>query len=271
MMNLALNSTNEVMELPIERILPNPYQPRRLYNRAELEELSRSVRQYGVIQPVCVREAAGGSYELITGERRLRASKLAGLRYIPAVVLNVCDRDSAALCLVENIHRSELNYIEEAEAINSVMKDFSCSLEETAHIIGKSRQEIAAKLRLLRLTPDIRQLLIKNSLTEGHARALLRLSRHNAQKSVLEQVIKYSLNIKKTEELVDSAIKNGGEIGVLKKQPRLKLCFRDVRLFAAMLEQAVEQMNENGMQTDCEIKQQDNQYEIKINIKTEEE
>lgn len=269
MMNLAFNTKSEVVDIAVDKILPNPYQPRRIYERNALEELARSIRQYGVIQPICIRETNTDSYELIMGERRLRASKLAGLRYIPALVLNVCDRDSAALSIIENIHRQELNYIEEAEAINDLMRDFGCTQEELAHILGKSRSVIAGKLRLLRLAPDIKQMLIKNELSESHARALLRLSRREAQKTILEQVTRFGLNVKKTEELIDSTIRTGGEIGIIKKQPRLKICFRDVRLFTNTLKQAVEQMNSSGMETQYEIKQTDNLYEIKIRIKTE--
>ncbi len=271
MMNLALNSSNRVVDIAVDKILPNPYQPRRSYERDSINELAYSIRQYGVIQPICIRSIRGGSYELVTGERRLRASKLAGLRYIPSVILEIGDRDSAALSLIENIHRQSLNYLEEAEAMNSLMKDFSCNQEELSHILCKSRGAIASKLRLLRLAPEVKQLLIKNNLSEEYARAILRLSRRDAQKSVLEQVIKYSLNLKKTQELIDSTIKNNGEIGIIKKQPRIKLSFRDVRVFTNTLKQAVEIMNSSGMETQYEIKQNDNLYEIKINIKTLEE
>ena len=260
MMNLALNSSNEVIDIAVDKILPNPYQPRRSFDRKAMEELVRSVRQYGVLQPIGVRQASGGSYELVMGERRLRASKLAGLRYIPAIILNIGDRDSAALSLIENIHRQELNYLEEAEAMHSVMKDFGCTQEDLCHILGKSRSAIAGKLRLLRLAPDIKQILIKNNLSESHARALLRLSRRDAQKTVLEQVTRYGLNVKKTEELIDSTIRTGGEIGIIKKQPKIKLCFRDVRLFTNTLKQAVEQMNDSGLETEYEIRQTDNLY-----------
>lgn len=267
MMNLALNTSNEIVDIELDKILPNPYQPRRSFERSAMDELVRSVRRYGVIQPIGVR-LAGSGYELVMGERRLRASRLAGLKYIPAVVLDISDRDSAALSLIENMHRRELNYLEEADAMHSIMQDFGCTQEELAHILGKSRATIAGRLRLLRLSPDIKQMLIKNELSEGYARALLRLSRHDAQKNVLEQVTRYGLNVKKTEELIDSTIKNSGEIGIIKKHPRIKLCFRDIKLFTNTLKQAVEQMNSSGMETEYEIKQYENLYEIKINIKT---
>jgi ParB family chromosome partitioning protein len=268
MMNVALNGSSEIIEIPVEGILPNPYQPRRLFERVALDELARSVRQYGVLQPICVRCLNGSVYELVMGERRLRASKLAGLKYIPAIVLDIGDRDSAALSLIENIQRQDLNYIEEAEAMRAVMNDFGYTQEELSHILGKSKSSVANKLRLLRLNGEVKDMLINNKLSENHAKALLRLSHDEARKTVLEKVTKYGLNVKRTEELVDGTIRNEKEIGVLKKRPRIKLCFRDVRLFTNTIKQAVEQMNNSGMETEYEIKQSDNLYEIKINIKT---
>ncbi len=268
-MNLALNVGNEITDIPVDKILPNPYQPRRTYERKALNELAKSIRQYGVIQPICVRSVKNG-YEIISGERRLKASKLAGMQFIPAVILKISDRDCAVLSLGENIHRKDLNYIEEADAINTLMKDFNLTQEDIAHLLSRGRGEIALKLRLLRLSPAVRQMLIKNNIGEAYARALLRLSRADAQQNVLEQVIKYGLSLKKTNELIDNAIKNNGEIGIIRKSPRIKLNFRDVRMFANTIKQAVELMNISGMETDYEIKQNNNLYEIKINIKTNE-
>ena len=184
--------------------------------------------------------------------------------------MKISDRDCAVLSLGENIHRKDLNYIEEADAINTLMKDFNLTQEDIAHLLSRGRGEIALKLRLLRLSPAVRQMLIKNNIGEAYARALLRLSRADAQQNVLEQVIKYGLSLKKTNELIDNAIKNNGEIGIIRKSPRIKLNFRDVRMFANTIKQAVELMNISGMETDYEIKQNNNLYEIKINIKTNE-
>lgn len=268
MMNMALNSSNEIMELPVDKILPNPYQPRQLFDRTSLEELAGSIRRYGVLQPVCVRLINGNVYELVSGERRLRASKMAGLKFIPAILLEVGERDSAAIGLIENIQREELNYLEEAEAMRTVMCDFGYTQAELAHILGKSQSAIANRLRLLRLDADVKDILIKNGLSERHARALLRLNNVQAQKNVLEKVAKYGLNVKRTEELIDNTIKTEGEIGVIKKRPKVKLRFSDVRIFTNTIKQIVEQLKSSGVETEYEVRQADGEYEIKINIKT---
>lgn len=266
MMNVALNNTNEIIDLTIDSILPSPYQPRKSFDRAALEELAFSIRQYGVLQPIGVR-LLGERYELVMGERRLRAAKLVGLKSIPAVVLCVGDRDSAALGLIENIQRRSLFYLEEAEAMQTIMTDFGITQGELAHILGKSRTAVACKLRLLRLSPTVKQILQKNSLSEGYARALLRLSSEAAQKKVLEQVTKYSLNLRRTEELIDSTIRTG-EIGILKRKPSVKLRFKDVRAFAETVRTTVEEMSRSGIETEYKITQHDDRYEIRINIKT---
>jgi ParB family chromosome partitioning protein len=201
------------------------------------------------------------------GERRLRAAKLVGLKSIPSVVLCVGDRDSAALGLIENIQRRSLFYLEEAEAMQTIMSDFGCTQGELAHILGKSRSAVAGKLRLLRLSPMIKRTLQKNSLSEGYARALLRLSNEVAQQSVLEQVTKYGLNLRRTEELIDSTIRTG-EIGVLKRKPSVKLRFKDVRAFAETVRTTVEEMSRSGIETEYKITQHEDMYEIRINIKT---
>lgn len=267
-MNFALNATNEITDIELDKIMPCPYQPRRFYDRERLGELARSIRQYGVIQPVCVRKT-GSLYELVTGERRLRASKIAGLRRIPSVVLEAGDRDCAALCLIENIHRQRLDFMEEAEALKALMRDFNCTVDELAHITDMSRLAIAEKLRLTRLSPDVRQIITHNALTEEHARALLSLHSTEAQKKVLAQVIKHRLDAESTRDAVESCIKQGGEVGVIRRRPHIKMNFKDIRLFADTLRRAVEQMNTTGIKTQCEIKQDNNIYSINIRLEKE--
>lgn len=267
MMNVALNNANEIFDIPVNKILPNPYQPRRSFDRDAIDELAKSIRQYGVLQPVSVRHIGGTAYELVMGERRLRAARLAGFRYIPAMVIDISDRDSAAISLMENLQRRQLNYFEEAEAMKCFMEHFNINQDRLSHILGKTPRQIGAKLRLLRLSPEIKAELIKNNFSEGYAKALLRLSREQTMHQVLERAAKYGLNVKRTEELVETAIREQKEIGIVKKRPNKKMFFGDVNTFARTVKNAVEQMAKDGIDAEYEIIQLNNNYEMKISIK----
>ena len=168
-----------------------------------LEELSQSIKSYGVIQPISVRKIKDNSYELIAGERRLRASQLAELDKIPAIVVEYRDKDSALIALMENLQREDLNFIEEAEGYHNLIVDHGFTQQEIAEKIGKNQSTIANKLRLLKLPEDIKRDLIEHNLTERHGRALLKLTDDDLRRKVLDKVIKNELNVKKTEALVD--------------------------------------------------------------------
>ena len=178
-----------IVYIRIENIRPNPYQPRKKFERASLEELCESIKQYGIIQPINVR-ISGSGYELVAGERRLRAAEMAGLREIPAIILDVSDNDSAIMALIENLQREDLTYFEEAEGYQNLLSEHNLTQEELAEKIGKSQSTIANKIRLLRLSPLIKKILIDNSLTERHARALLKLHDEQLQLKVLKRSAK---------------------------------------------------------------------------------
>ena len=165
----------KVMEIPIDSIVPNPYQPRRVFSQSALEELSESIKVYGILQPITVRNKGNEEYELVAGERRLRASKLAGLATIPAIINNMSDESSAVLALLENLQREDLNFIEEAMGYENLIKEHSFTQQQLAGKLGKNQSTIANKLRILRLPTDIKIKLVENGLTERHARALLKL------------------------------------------------------------------------------------------------
>ncbi|EPZ53388.1 parB/RepB/Spo0J family partition domain protein [[Clostridium] sordellii ATCC 9714] len=162
-----------VMEIPISNIVPNPYQPRRVFSQSALEELSESIKVYGILQPITVRSKSNDEYELVAGERRLRASKLAGLETIPAIINNMSDESSAVLALLENLQREDLNFIEEAMGYENLIKEHSFTQQQLAEKLGKNQSTIANKIRILRLPTDIKIKLVENGLTERHARALL--------------------------------------------------------------------------------------------------
>lgn len=197
---------NNISYISTNLIIPNLYQPRKHFNDETIEELAQSIRVYGIIQPLSVRKIGDNKYELVAGERRLRAAKKAGLLEVPAVIIDISDKESAAIALLENLQREDLNYIEEAEAYYNLIKDHSYTQEQLSEVIGKKQSTIANKLRLLKLDIDVRKILLENSLTERHARALLKLSDKEAQLKILKIVMAKGLNVSKTEELIQKEL-----------------------------------------------------------------
>ncbi|WP_136809136.1 ParB/RepB/Spo0J family partition protein [Desulfosediminicola flagellatus] len=199
---------DKYFECDIEKISPNKYQPRVYFDESSLKELSDSIRENGIIQPLIVTVGEGqGTYELVAGERRLRASKIAGLKKVPVVVMDVDSEDTLLeLALIENIQRTDLNPIEEAEAYHKLIQKFGYTQEETAKRVGKKRSTISNMLRLLNLPDFVKQDLVEGQLSEGHARALLRLSDDlGTMKEVRDLIIKNSLSVRQTERMVRKA------------------------------------------------------------------
>ena len=189
------------LEVPVEKIEINPYQPRRSFDRESLTELSESIKIHGVLQPLLVRKSAD-HYQLIAGERRLRASKLAGLDTVPVVIKDLDDRAVMEIALVENLQREDLNPIEEAEAYKKLIEEFKLTQEEVAKSVGKSRSSITNTLRLLNLPTEIQQLVLNETITMGHARALLGLDLPEKQIHLSKKIIEENLSVRDTEELI---------------------------------------------------------------------
>ena len=234
--------------LNIDIVRPNPYQPRKQFSKAALEELCESIKQYGVIQPINVRRISANHFELVAGERRLRAAIMAGLKEIPSIIVNVNDNDSAVLALIENLQREDLNYMEEAEGYNNLINDHGFTQEELAQKISKSQSTIANKIRLLRLPPMVKKILSDNSLTERHARALLKLHDEQLQLKVLKHVCEKGLNVKRTEELVEKAIEKFTR-QEKEKAPERKFtrAIKDIRIFVNTIRQAIDLMKKSGV------------------------
>lgn len=203
-----MTTFREIKSIPISSIRPNPYQPRKSFSQKGLEELAQSIKSFGVIQPISVRRISQDSYELVAGERRLRATELANFKLIPAIIVDYRDKESALVALVENLQREDLNFIEEAEGYNSLMEDHHFTQSELAEKLGKSQSTIANKLRLLRLPADIKKTLIEENLTERHGRALLKLPDDNLRRLVLEKTINSELNVSGTESVVEDILDN---------------------------------------------------------------
>ncbi|EPR11900.1 nucleoid occlusion protein [Ruminiclostridium papyrosolvens] len=232
----------------IDHIRPNPYQPRKQFNKMALEELCDSIKQYGVLQPINVRRLSHGTYELVAGERRLRAATMAGLQEIPAIIINVDDNDSAVMALIENLQREDLSYMEEAEGYSNLINEHGFTQEELAQKIGKSQSTIANKIRLLKLSPLIKKILSDNNLTERHARALLKLHDEQLQLKVLRLVCERGLNVKKTEELVERAIdKYSKNIKQRTSEKKMTKAIKDVRIFVNTIKQAIDIMRQSGV------------------------
>lgn len=197
----------ELLTLPVSKVEPRREQPRMYFDEQALAELADSISKYGVIQPVTVRKLPSGYYQIIAGERRWRASRLAGLREIPVRVIEADDRRAAELALVENLQREDLNPIEEAKGYMSLINDFGLTHEETATSVGRSRPAITNSLRLLSLSPKVMELVEKGELSAGHARALIPIEDAALQLDLAQQVIKKNLSVRRTELLASSVLK----------------------------------------------------------------
>ncbi len=190
-------------QLPVDAIQPNPRQPRTSIDTEDLSDLAASIREYGVLQPLIVSESlVPGQYILVAGERRLKAARLAGLGFVPALVRNVTPQEQLELALIENLQRMDLTPLETAEAYRQLVEEFNLSHEDIAQLVGKSRVSITNTLRLLKLPLEIKEALSDGKITEGHARALLSLASIQAQLAALQTVIKNDLNVRQTEDLV---------------------------------------------------------------------
>lgn len=198
--------TADVQRIPIDQIVPNRYQPRQTFLQQELTELTASIKESGVIQPIMVRRKGDGVYELIAGERRWRASKEAGLTVIPAVLKNCTDQESLLLALVENLQREDLNPMETARAYSRMMKEFGLTQEAVAAKVGRDRSSVANFIRLTHLPLDLQGLVEGGTLSTGHAKALLSLSTPEAQLRIAKLVTAGNLSVRQTEKLIEQSI-----------------------------------------------------------------
>ena len=236
----------KVMEIPIHDIVPNPYQPRKVFSQSALEELSKSIKVYGILQPITVR-VKDDKYELIAGERRLRAAKLAEIEIIPAIINNMSDESSAVLALLENLQREDLNFIEEAMGYDNLIKEHDFTQQQLAEKLGKNQSTIANKLRILRLPNDIKIRLVENNLTERHARALLKLPNEDLMKQVLEKVIKGELTVKKTEKLIKDILEELEASQEDDKKPNVKGSMA-IRIYLNTMKQAFDAIIGTGIE-----------------------
>ena len=252
-------TAGQVLLIPNDQIYPNPNQPRQVFDQEELVNLAISIRMNGILQPITVRQTDKG-YELVSGERRLRASKLAGLISIPCIVVDVNNMKSAVFALIENLQRQNLNYFEEAIAIERLMSEYGLSQEDASRRLGKAPSTVSNKLRLLSLPEEARNKLMENGLTERHARALLKLDKDKVIE-VLDKIIEKKLNVTQTEDFID-------EILDKKEMPKrqTKRMFSDVKIFLNTINSAVDTMKKSGIGADIKREDTGESYIYRIEI-----
>ena len=257
--NFNIRKKSSIFEIPINSISPNPNQPRKHFDRQSLRELSESISQYGVLQPITVRKVRCG-YELVSGERRLRASQIARLLKIPAIIINIDSDKSAILALLENLQREDLSFFEIAEGYQKLIEEQGLTQEDIAKKVGKSQSTIANKIRLLRLTPQVRKIIREYNLTERHARALLNLDSEK-QLAAVRTICDNNLNVRQSEELISKML-------IEKSSNRQNIKFsgsKDVRLFTNTLKQAVDLIIESG--ADAKLEKNDFEWGVEFVIK----
>ncbi|HSQ33433.1 MAG TPA: nucleoid occlusion protein [Peptostreptococcaceae bacterium] len=255
----------KVMDIPIDLIDPNPYQPRKVFSQSALEELSESIKAYGILQPITVRKVSDNKYELVAGERRLRAAKLANLQTIPSIINNMSDEYSAVLALIENLQREDLNFIEEALGYENLIKDHSFTQQQLAEKLGKNQSTIANKLRILRLPNDIKDSLVENNLTERHARALLKLSDEELMRTVLDKVIKGELTVKSTEKLIKDLLKDIENAKEPEKKQIVKIANMNLKIYLNTMKQAYDFILNTGI--DAKYKETDKGDYVEVVVK----
>ena len=257
---MGLKRQRRVMELRADDIRPNPMQPRQVFSEEALRELAESIAAHGILQPLTVRRVGSG-WELVAGERRLRAAKLAGLKTVPCLEISADDRKSAELALIENLQRENLGCFEEAEAIAAYLRRTGCTQESAAAMLGRSPSAVANKLRLLRLSPACREQLSAHGLSERHARALLRLEDEEERLDALRHIAKAALNVAQTEQYIEK------RLAVLQSTPPARRTFilKDVRLFLNTVDRSLRLVREAGL--DARADRQDTEEAIVLTIR----
>ena len=244
----------------VSEIARNPNQPRKYFDPEAIAQLAESIRQYGVLNPLTVRRAPGGGYELVAGERRLRAARVAGLNDVPCLLIAADNEDSSAIALVENLQRRDLYFFEEAYGFKRLIDQYGLTQEEAARKVGKTQSAVANKLRLLRLPGWVQEIVEEGQLSERHARALLRLEREEDLRRVLDQVRRRNLTVEQTEALVDDCLS-------APKEPATRIVLlRDYRLFVNTLNRAVQTMAQAGIRVEQESREEGEYVEYRIRV-----
>lgn len=255
-----VKSTAEIYNIPQAMIVPNPNQPRKRFDYDELENLAQSIRENGILQPITVRKREDKKYELVSGERRLRAARLVGMVNIPSIVINIDDKNSAMFSIIENLQRQSLDFFEEAEAIEKLVGEYAMSREEVALKLGLAPSTVSNKLRILRLPEEMRFELARAGLTESHARALLMLEDDNQRARALSIIVDRHLNVAESERMINQMINRNNR----SRNPLRGI--RDVRLFINTLNHAVDTIRRAGVEADAARSETEEYIEYVVRI-----
>ena len=254
--------SKELRLIPVDLIIPNKNQPRQYFDDETISELAESIKSVGIIQPLSVRENENGKFDLISGERRLRASKLAGLPKVPCVLIRAEKEDMDVMALVENIQREDLNYIEEAKAYIQLIEKFDFTQQQLAEKVGKKQSTISNKMRILKLGSEVIDLLIKNNLSERHARALLQIPDTPIRLRAIESIVKRDLNVRQTEELVERL---KAEVLMNTNRKNIKNVF-NYKIYTNTIKQAYDTIMKTGIDADYNEEQFEDRVEVRIII-----
>ncbi|WP_174615217.1 nucleoid occlusion protein [Virgibacillus ihumii] len=256
---------NEVEQLPVEKIEPNRFQPRSIFNEEKINELAQTIHTHGMIQPIIVRKLGDKeAYEIIAGERRWRAVQSLEWTKIPAIIREMSDAETASVALIENLQREELTVIEEAQAYESLLELHELTQEALAQRLGKNQSTIANKLRLLKLPVEVQQAVLDKEITERHARALIKVSDQDKQREVLNAILEKQLNVKQTEEYIEMLDKPKEKPA--KKKPKLKGVNKDIRIAMNTIRQSLNMVSKTGIDVESDEKDEDDFYQITIKI-----
>ena len=267
-MKLLTKYNKKVIEIPARKIRPNKTQPRQTFYEEDLRSLSQSISNNGLLQPLTVRKLKNDEYELVAGERRLRASVMAGFTKIPCIVMKCSDKDSAIFALIENLQRKDLGMFEEARGINRLIRKYGITQEQAAIQLGKKQSTVANKLRLLRLSYDEQDWIIQAGLSERHARALLKIQDEESRKEAWSHIIAENLNVKETEKYISSLLDNK-KVQPLHNNVDKKIVVKDVRIFVNTISRAVDTMRVSGIDAVSNKEETDDYIEYTVKIPKE--
>lgn len=252
----------QIVQVPTEKLLPNPYQPRKQFKSEDMLSLSESIKENGVLQPLLCRQINNSDYyEIIAGERRLRASILANLQTVPCVIVDCDHEESATYSIIENIQRSDLDFFEEAQAISQLINQFGLTQEQIGKKLGKSQSALSNKLRLLRLPIDVRYFVEKEGLTERHARALLRLETEKQMWTTLRAITEKHMNVEQTEAYIENMLDKR-----IKSKHQTNRIFKDVRIFVNTFNKAIQAMKDSGIEAKSNKTETDDYIEFMVRI-----
>lgn len=252
----------KVVLIPVDRITPSPFQARTIFSETEIKKLAVSILQNGLLQPISVRPTVDKRYQLIAGERRLRACKMAGMATIPAIIYHFEDEKTAALSLLENLQREQLNPFEQAKALRDLLSLWNCTQEAGARRLGIAQPTLANKLRLLSLNEEQEQICVAGNLTERHARAVLRLTDEEARTRVLRTAVEKNYNVQQTEDMVERLCNTHT------KKPQRRWMVRDVRIFVNTINRAVQVMTSSGIPATATKREEEDFIEYVVHIPT---